>query len=176
MLDYVSEDAGGGLTRYTVFVDADDGLLQSVFLDLSFTGPFNEILYLGTADAPDDDPTYLGDSVYAAQQGQDTFFFAEENFRTGLVGQFFDITHVGGTYEILAGSGGGSQLLRFALAQLVAPTGASVPIVYTGIISRGGANYGVQGTIPIPEPAPLALLMASIVALLGRPRRLRPKR
>jgi hypothetical protein len=102
-LDYTEADAGDGLTQYTVFVDTDDGLLLSVFLELSFTGPFNEILSFST-DAPDDNPLFLNDPNYAANQGKDSFFFVEDNFKTGLVGQFFTIDHAdANTYNIRAG-------------------------------------------------------------------------
>lgn len=174
MLDFSEEDAGDGLTRFTAFVDADDGLLRSIFLDLSFTGPFNEIPFEETTDVVDDDPVWLTDPEYAARQGQDTFFFVEDRFDTGLVGQFFDITHTADAYDILAGSGAGSELLRFPLAQLVVPTRGAPgdAIRYSGTISRGGLNYDVEGTIPLPEPGTLPLLalaLASARRLLRRP-------
>ncbi len=178
MLEIDSLGAGDHLASYTVYINADDDEQRPAFFNLTFQRPFKEITFFGPADVPDDSLIYLNDPNYAARQGQDTFFFTQEHFDTGLVGQLLSVDHAApDTYHVRVGSGHGSTSLYFPLAQVVVPNGEIIR--HFGSISRGSSNRSYNappgddpvGVIP-PEHGTFLMVNLGLAGLVVFDRRI----
>lgn len=178
-LDWTAhDDPGGGLTRYDVFIDDPLNNSLSYFLGaLGFTGLINQDKAgsKNTIIVNSDDSALAFDGLNY-DMTQDSFFF--QPFTDNPVSPGITDSAAGAegvlsrTYAITAGSGGGSALDYWQIAQIV----ASGDVAVAGALARNGVNCPGQGTMtstPIPEPSTLVLLGLGVVGLVGLARRKR---
>ncbi len=155
-----SAPLGDGLTGWNVGIAFDDGEALSTFVDVTFEGHFNHLLYDGVAVDTDVEAASF-DGLLGYEAALDSYFTTSVWPDVVLLegGEVMSVI-----YELAAGSGAGNPVEDFIeLAYLVLPEGES--FTYYAIVSRQGVNYTL---VPEPSPSLLALVAIGTLAALRR--------
>ena len=172
-----SASLGGGLTGYTVGIEFFDGIESSAAADLSFTGMIEQQVYFDAQQQVEFDVDFDSDLISAVldldyDELRDSYFLVE-NTRwqvsgfTEISGGMPGETTFGVTFIATVPPNG---ILDYQdVAYIVAPDSATIDV--TGLISRGGQDFGVTTTIP--EPTGFALQVSALLVLAGIARRAR---
>jgi Ca2+-binding RTX toxin-like protein len=133
-------DLGGGYTGYSVYLDDPDNVSLSYFVtNFQFSGPINQIKAFGTLNVNDNvtADTLHGQGGY--DKTLDSYFFVP--FTSNLAG--LGLVQSTNSYEITAGTGGGSQYDFIQLAYIV----ASGDVAYSGLIAHNASQIAVSGIL-----------------------------
>jgi hypothetical protein len=166
---------GGGLFGFEFAVDANDGLLASLFLDgdvpnsgFAITGDIQQIQAFGTTDVDDEGAAaaFDGDADAGYDLTLDSYFL--EPWVSNLVGIGIQGGEPGSNdFRIVAGTGPGSMLEVISFAYIV----SSSDLNFEGVVQRQGQTFAVSGLIPIPEPGSIWLLGTGLAWLSAFARR-----
>lgn len=163
----------GGLTVLNLFVNGDDGLALSFYVDLTFTSTgFNEVLGAIDVDITSSDHfLWDNDPDYVANRSFDSFFYTRPSDSWTAQPPCGGVTHSSsGSYQACLATPAGEGFDRLALGQLVVPTGETV--FFEGEIFRSGSAFAQSGAITtVPEPTTAVLLGGGLLLLGGRRRR-----
>jgi hypothetical protein len=156
---------GGALVGWNVGIEFDDGLELSTFVDVTFAGGFNQILFDGL-DVDTDEMATDVDGLLDYAADLDSYFITSV-WPDVVILEGGEVMSV--LFEFAAGSGEGSQIVDFIeLAYLVLPEG-EVPS-YDALVSRGDENFYL-----IPEPGSTlasATAIGALAVLCRRKRRI----
>lgn len=152
-------NSNGGTNFYDVFLD-DPGSSPASYAvtDFEFIGTLLNNKAFGVLDVNKE-----GDAdTFAATVGSG--FVKETDTWVGKSWTDFPgsgVTSSPTLFQITAGTGGGSQHTKVLLAHIVA-TGN---VDFSGMVSRAGQDYEIQGTMAVPEPTTVALGACGALAL-----------
>ena len=163
----------GGLTVLNLFVNGDDGLALSFYVDLTFTSTeFNEVLGFSSVDVTSSDHfLWDNDPEYVANRSFDSFFYTRPSDSWSAQPPCGGVAHASsGSYQVCLGTPPGEGSPRLALGQLVVATGETV--FFEGEIFRSGSTFAQSGAVAtVPEPTTAVLLGGGLLLLGGRRRR-----
>ena len=157
VLSVVPTDLGGGLTAFDIYIDDPDNVNLSYFVtNFQFNGPINQVKFNGTLDVNDQAlaNTLNGQGGYS--KTTDSYFFTP--WTNNLAGT--GIVQTGTSYQITAGTGGGSQYDFIQLAHIV----ASANVTYSGLIAHNAVQVSVSGTLSVNAPPSAGISGPSSVA------------
>lgn len=164
---------GGGLTVLNLFVNGDDGLSISFFVNLTFTSTeFNEVPgAMGVDITSSDHFLWDNDPDYVANRSFDSFFYTRPSDSWSAQPPCGGVAHSSsGSYQVCLGTPATEGFARLALGQLVVPTGETV--LFEGEIFRSASTFAQSGAITtVPEPTTAVLLGGGLLLLGGRRRR-----
>jgi hypothetical protein len=182
LVKIASYPVGSGFTAYDLTIDGNDGEFRSFYIEMEFTGPIEQIQYLGL-DIDSDEDAIAFDGIGGYDASLDSYFIQSV---WELEGPPLGTDHLGfpgsttyqfsgGTYDPFLGEPQQTYLTA-AFAHIVIPTGSLFS--YDGVISRGGANYPNGDTVAqnlvvfgvVPEPSTGVLVGLGLGVMAWRQR------
>ena len=157
VVSVVPTELGGGLTAFDIYIDDPDNVNLSYFVtNFQFNGPINQVKFNGTLDVNDNALATTLDGLGGYSKITDSYFFTP--WTNNLAGT--GIVQTGGSYQITAGTGGGSQYDFIQLARIV----ASGDVTYSGLIAHNSVQVSVSGTLSVNAPPTAGISGPSSVA------------
>ena len=157
VVSVVPTDLGGGLTAFDIYIDDPDNVNLSYFVtNFQFNGPINQVQFNGVLDVNDNALATTLDGLGGYSKITDSYFFTP--WTNNLAGT--GIVQTGGSYQITAGTGGGSQYDFIQLARIV----ASGNVTYSGLIAHNSVQVSVSGTLSVNAPPTAGITGPSSVA------------
>lgn len=162
---------GGGVYGYSFQADANDAQQLSFHVDLTFTGANGGIIQqmqvnLGgdPIDVHEEDWADAFDGAGGPAYNKQVDSYLLNPFNLGDL----DAVEAPNSYYLPGGSGGGSTYESAPVAHIVCSGGATADVAFTGVISRDGVNYAVDGeTIPGDANCDLAVNLLDLTVLAG---------
>ncbi len=159
----------GGLTVINLFVNGDDGLALSFYVDLTFTSTgFNDVLgAIGVDITSSNHFLWDNDPDYVANRSFDSFFYTRpsDSWSAPAIPCSGVAHSSSGSYQVCLGTPAGEGFARLALGQLVVPTGETV--LFEGEIFRSGSTFAQSGAITtVPEPSGILMSISAVIAVV----------